>query len=400
MKKCKACRFLILLVAVMTTFSFDAIAQEEDSLKLLDKKDSKLFNYINRIIKDTVAEEKAQFMMYPTLAYEPETSLEIGFSPLYVYFANDDKENRLSEISGFTFVTLNKQYGARFEHAIYSDQDEWFFLGEILAERFPLKYFGIQSEVDQVPKDATALVDALQINIKERVLRKIAKNFFVGLEADFRSLSSVEFEPENGNEDIELPFGADGKTNIGLGFGLVYDSRHNVLNVRDGRFLEFGYVKFNPFMNSSVDYHNLIIDGRYFTPVGKDKRDVFAAQVFSEFQFGGDVPFNQLSLMGGQSMMRGYFLGRFRDRNQLSAQVEYRMLPLKLGFTDRWGATVFTSAGSVFDRVDNWESDKLRWAAGAGIRFLLFQKKDIWARLDYAYTPDENGLYITIGEAF
>ena len=393
---------LYLIFFVITFFSAgltnSIVAQEKDSLKFVEKNKNKLFGYINRIIKDTVAEEKAQFMMYPTLAYEPETSLEIGFSPLYVYFANDDKNNRLSEISGFTFVTLNKQYGARFEHAIYSDQDEWFFLGEILAERFPLKYFGIQNEVDKVPEDAIALVDALQINIKERVLRKIAKNLFVGFEADFRSLSRVDFKPEENFEDLELPFGADGKTNIGLGLGLVYDNRHNVLNVRDGKFIEFAYLKYNPFMNSSVDYHNIIVDGRYFTPIGK--RDVFAAQFFSQTQFGGDIPFNQLSLMGGQSMMRGYFLGRFRDRNQISAQIEYRMLPVKLGFSDRWGATVFTSAGSVFDRFNNWESDKLRWAAGAGVRFLLFQKKDIWARLDYAYTPDENGLYITIGEAF
>ncbi|NGZ90908.1 BamA/TamA family outer membrane protein [Psychroflexus sp. C1] len=398
MKKYKACLFFILVFSFMGSFNSSLFAQEEDSLKFVEKNKNKLFSYINRIIKDTVAEEKSQFMMYPTLAYEPETSLEIGFSPLYVYFANDDKTNRLSEISGFAFVTLNKQYGARFEHAIYSDQDEWFFLGEILAERFPLKYFGIQSEVNRVPEDAIALVDALQINIKERVLRKVANNFFIGFEADFRSLSRVEFKPEENFEDLELPFGADGKTNLGLGVGLVYDNRHNVLNVRDGKFLEFAYLKYNPFMNSSVDYHNFIVDGRYFKPIGK--RNVFAAQIFSQTQFGGDIPFNQLSLMGGQSLMRGYFLGRFRDRNQLAAQIEYRMLPLKLGFTNRWGATVFTSAGSVFNNYSNWESDKLKWAAGAGIRFLLFQKKDIWARLDYAYTPDENGLYITIGEAF
>lgn len=398
MKKYKACLFFILVFSFMGSFNSSLFAQKKDSINFVEKNKNKLFSYINRIVKDTVAEEKSQFMMYPTLAYEPETSLEIGFSPLYVYFANDDKTNRLSEISGFTFFTLNKQYGARFEHAIYSDQDEWFFLGEILAERFPLKYFGIQSEVNRVPEDAIALVDALQINIKERVLRKVAKNFFVGFEADFRSLSRVEFKPEENFEDLELPFGADGKTNLGLGVGLVYDNRHNVLNVRDGKFLEFAYLKYNPFMNSSVDYHNFIVDGRYFKPIGK--RNVFAAQIFSQTQFGGDIPFNQLSLMGGQSLMRGYFLGRFRDRNQLAAQIEYRMLPLKLGFTNRWGATVFTSAGSVFDKYSNWESDKLKWAAGAGIRFLLFQKKDIWARLDYAYTPDENGLYITIGEAF
>lgn len=363
-----------------------------------DIKKGKLFNYINRVIKDTVSEERSQFMMYPTLAYEPETSLEIGFSPLYVYFANNDKNNRLSEISGFTFFTLNNQYGGRFEHAIYSDQDKWFFLGNILIQRFPLKYFGIQSELESVPLEANAFVDAFQVNIKERVLRKIAENFFIGLEADFRSLSRVDFQPENGSTIEELPFGAQGTTNIGFGIGLVYDERHNVLNVRDGWFSEFGYIKFNPFMNSRVDYHNIVSDTRFFKSIGK--RNVIAAQLLGQFNFGGDVPFNQLALMGGQNMMRGYFLGRFRDRKIIATQVEYRMLPLKLGFTERLGATVFSSIGSVFDEFSNYNTSKIKFAVGGGFRFLLFQKKDIWARLDYAYTPDENGFYITIGEAF
>lgn len=363
-----------------------------------EKKQGKLFNYINRVIKDTVAEERSQFMMYPILAYEPETNLEIGFSPLYVYFAKNDKNNRLSEISGFTFMTLNKQYGAKFEHALYSHRDEWFFLGQVLIQRFPLKYFGIQSDIEEVPTEATALVDAFQVTIKERVLRKIAKNFFIGLEADFRSLSKVNFKNENENSIDELPFGAQGTTNIGLGIGLVYDERHNVLNVRDGWFSEFSYIKFNPFMNSSVDYYNIVTDTRFFKSFGK--RNVIAAQVLGQFNFGGEVPFNQLALMGGQNMMRGYFLGRFRDRKLIATQVEYRMLPLKLGFTERWGATIFSSVGSVFDEFENYDTRKLKFAVGGGLRFLLFQKKDIWARLDYAYTPDENGFYITIGEAF
>lgn len=366
------------------------------------EKKNKLFGYINRIIKDTVAEEKSQFMMYPTLGYEPETSLEIGFSPLYVYYANEDVNNRLSEVSGFAFYTLKNQFGARFNHAIYSDQDEWFFLGDFEFQRFPLQYYGIRSELESVPLDNTAIVDAMQFQIKERVLRKIDKNLFIGLEADFRSLSRVKFEPPDGQEELtnfEMPFGADGTTNLGLGVGLVYDERHNVLNVRDGFFSELGYVKFNPFWKSEVEYHNIITDTRFFKSFN-NKRNVLAAQFLGEFNFGGDVPFNQLALMGGPSMMRGYFLGRYRDKNLMATQVEYRMLPLNLGFTDRWGATVFSSLGTVFNRVENFDTRDLKWAVGGGIRFLLFQKKDIYARFDYAITPDENGIYLTIGEAF
>ncbi|GGE16341.1 BamA/TamA family outer membrane protein [Psychroflexus salis] len=386
--------FKLLIILVLSVF-FVSSTQAQKKVK------NQVVDYLKRVLKDTVSEEKSQFMMYPTLGYEPETSVEIGFSPLYVYYANEDVNNRLSEISGFVFYTLKNQFGARFEHAIYTDKDQWFFLGEFEFQRFPLQYYGIRNELDEVPLDYASIVDARQFKIKERVLRKIANNFFIGFEADFRSLSKVEFKAAEGQDqlNIDLPFGAEGTTNLGLGVGLVYDERHNVLNVRDGFFSELGYVKFNPFWKSDVDYHNIVTDTRFYKSFN-NKRNVIAAQFLGEFNFGGDVPFNQLALMGGQNMMRGYFLGRYRDNQMLATQIEYRMLPLKLGFTKRWGATVFSSLGTVFDEFSKIDNYDLKWAVGGGIRFLLFQNKDIYARLDYAITPDENGFYITIGEAF
>ena len=39
-------------------------------------------------------------------------------------------------------------------------------------------------------------------------------------------------------------------------------------------------------------------------------------------------------------------------------------------------------------------------AGGAGIRYLLFPEKDIYTRVDVAFTQEGNGIYIFIGEAF
>ena len=130
-----------------------------------------------------------------------------------------------------------------------------------------------------------------------------------------------------------------------------------------------------------------------------NKRDVLAAQIFGQFSVG-QPPFNQLSLLGGESLMRGYYLGRFRDRNQLAAQVEYRMLPLPFTFTKRLGAAIFGSAGTVFNKFSTLSSRNIVWAGGAGIRFLVFPKKDIYSRLDLAFTKEGTGIYIFIGEAF
>lgn len=351
--------------------------------------------YINSIINDTSDISKSQFLIYPTLAYAPETSWEIGLSSLLVFYAKKDTLNRLSEINGFTFFTLENQYGLWFDHAIYSDEDKWFFLGRLRFQSFPLFYHGIGSNS---PEDYIARVDANQIFIKERVLRKVRKDLFVGLEMDFQRLSAVDFIPAEGNNGLqELPLGSEGSTNLGFGIGLVHDNRHNVLNVRKGFFSELALLHYNQSWGSTFDFTTIISDTRIYRPVGN--RNVFATQVLGQFNTG-DVPFNQLALMGGESIMRGYYYGRYRDRNQIAAQVEYRFLPIPFGFTDRIGAAVFAGAGKVFPDLNNFDLNNIVVSGGAGVRFLLFPKKDIYTRFDVALTQEGPGFYLFIGEAF
>jgi hypothetical protein len=80
--------------------------------------------------------------------------------------------------------------------------------------------------------------------------------------------------------------------------------------------------------------------------------------------------------------------------------VEYRSLPLLLGFSRRPGAAIFVSTGTVFSSPDNLDWQHFRGAAGAGLRLLLFSKKDIYVRVDYAHTREGSGFYVYIGEAF
>lgn len=356
---------------------------------------SLLRKYVDSFIYDKKDVSEPQLLVYPTIAYAPETTWEIGLSSLYVYYANKDIKNRLSEISGFTFFTLENQYGLWFDHAIYSDKDEWFFLGRLRFQSFPLLYHGIGTDT---PVDYTARVDANQVLIKERILRKLRKDLFLGLEMDFQSLSSVDFiQSDPDNTAFQLPLGSNGSTNLGLGIGLVTDNRHNVLNVRDGFFSELAFLHSNSFWGSDFTFSSITSDTRFYTPVGKN--NVFAAQVLGQFNFG-DVPFNQLAQMGGESMMRGYYFGRFRDNNQLAAQVEFRALPIPLNFTNRIGAAVFAGTGTVFNDVNNLGLSNLKFSAGAGLRFLLFPKKDIWTRVDYAITNEGGGFYLFIGESF
>lgn len=349
--------------------------------------------YFNSIFNDTTDISQPQLIFYPTLAFAPETSWEIGFSTLYVYYAKGDTLNRLSELNGFTFVTLENQYGIWFDHALYGDKDKWFFLGRLRFQSFPLRYYGIG--MDTSP-EYLALADANQILIKERVLREVKKNFYAGLEIDFQRMSRVSFIPSESAPEFDLPLGFEGSTNLGLGLGLVYDNRHNVLNVRQGNFTEIAYLRYLPSL-STFGFNGVLVDSRVFRKVGVN--NVLAWQGIGQF-YQGDVPFNQLALLGGESMMRGYYLGRFRDKNQIATQLEFRMLPLPLNFSNRIGAAVFAGAGTVFPDFSKASIHQVVWSAGGGLRFLLFPKKDIYTRFDVAFTKEGSGFYLFIGEAF
>jgi hypothetical protein len=61
---------------------------------------------------------------------------------------------------------------------------------------------------------------------------------------------------------------------------------------------------------------------------------------------------------------------------------------------------VFAGTGTVFDKTSNISLSNIKLTGGAGLRLLLFPKKDIWTRLDYAVTREGGGFYLLIGEAF
>ncbi|GHE49142.1 BamA/TamA family outer membrane protein [Sphingobacterium griseoflavum] len=363
-----------------------------NSINAQSLKNGWVWRYINSVLHDTTAAEQSTLTIYPTFASAPETGVELGASILKLSYAKGDTLNRLSELQAFTFFTFKGQYGLVLDNAVYGDQDEWFFLGETKIQQFPLSYYGIGPATGA---DHPARVDAFQVLFKQRVLRKIRNNLFAGPEVDYQLLSGVKFEQPANASPYPIPTGGEGTKNLGIGAGMVYDNRHNVLNVREGLFGELAYLKtFRGFL-SDHSFGTVNMEVRSFHPLGKNK--VLAWQLRGQFVHG-DVPFNQLALLGGDRLMRGYYLGRYRDRNLLAAQAEYRILPF--AFSKRLGAAAFASAGAVSPTWSGFQARHLRVAGGMGIRYLLFPKKDIYLRFDVGFTKEGANFYIFNGEAF
>lgn len=354
------------------------------------KSQSWLDTYLENFGSEELNDGKPNFLVYPTIAFSPETKWEFGLSSLYLYYAKNDTNNRLSEISAFGFYTLENQYGLWLDHANYGDQDKTMLLGRLRYQVFPLFYHGIGQNS---PSEPLALVDANYLLLKEHFLRRIKGYWYGGLYTDLQYLARSNFIWQ---EEVGiLPAGAEGSFNFGLGLSLVYDSRHNVLNVRDGAFAELSFLNYHPNTGSQFRFNSVLSDNRWYKSFGSNQ--VLALQALGQFT-SGQAPFHMMALLGGESIMRGYYYGRYRANNLLAAQVEYRILPF--GFSKRWGATAFVSSGSVYQSWNELALNKMLLTGGAGLRFLIFPKKDIYTRLDFAFTKEGPGIYFFIGEAF
>lgn len=133
------------------------------------------------------------------------------------------------------------------------------------------------------------------------------------------------------------------------------------------------------------------LDARRYQSIGRGH--VLAVQGFGVVT-AGDVPIEQLPALGGPTLLRGYFAGRFRDKAAVLVQGEYRTPVWR-----RLGAVGFASAGTVGPGVGALRAAEARVGWGVGLRLALNQER-LNLRLDRGFGSGSRGLYISAGEAF
>ena len=98
-------------------------------------------------------------------------------------------------------------------------------------------------------------------------------------------------------------------------------------------------------------------------------------------------------------MMRGYYNGRYRDRNFIGSQTE-----LRYRVSDRFGLDAFLGTGEVAHKA--FSAAQLKPDYGGGVRYFFDTEKGLSIRADYgigqkpAGEKRESGFYIALGEAF
>ena len=345
-----------------------------------------------------------KFYALPIISASPETSLVLGAVGIFLFRRSGmTPETQLSSVRLPISYTLNGQFKAKINSSYYSNSNKVIINGTGQWFNFPLLFYGIGNNTQESDEEIYT-TQTLQVDLS--VLKSIMPNFYVGLGYNYFKSDIVKIEAGGQLEQDGLIPGNTGSVTSGFHLNLRYDSRDNNLCAASGFYADLKLANYEPSFGSEYDFTRLDLDLRkYFLVFDKH---VLATQLVMA-NIWGDPSFETMALLGGKTIMRGHYEGRFRDRSLYAAQVEYRF-PLgrkdwidnreKIPFKERWGLVAFVGAGDVASSFGDIDLSTIKTSIGVGVRYLVLPKERINIRVDLGFGSQVPGFYFNIREAF
>lgn len=333
--------------------------------------------------------KKGNLVPLPVAFYSPETSLAFG-GVLFNLFRTvpDDTLSKFSNVRTAIIFTLRSQLLVDVDHDIFTRNEKYRITGKFLFAKFPDFFYGIGNQTEQKDEE---LYNANNFNIKTQFMRQIFDNFYAGLMYNLYYLGNIDKEA-NGILDTANIVGSNGGISSGIGIILQWDTRDFNLNTSRGHFIELATRHFRDYLGSDFMYNIVEFEALKFFPLAPNH--VLGLQFQGRFS-NREVPFQQLSLLGGDKLMRGYYRGRYRDKVLYAAQVEYRWK-----FYKRFGLVVFGGLGDVSKEFHTFDFSDIKPSYGFGLRYMILPKRKVNLRLDLGFGKETQGIYINITEAF
>jgi outer membrane protein assembly factor BamA len=339
--------------------------------------------------KDSASLKKTGFIFIPAVFYTPETKIAGGASALF-YFRNSGSasDKRPSTINPTVIYTQRKQMILQLTWELYMKNGLYRLNGNAVYMKYPDKFYGIGPNTIQSMEESFTPRNAIvQIILR----RKLMESIYAGVLYHFQDTKLQEIDPDGALAQKLIP-GSSGGTVSGTGVMFDWDNRDNIFYSTSGGYFEFVAAFARKAIGSDFIFNQYNLDLRHFISI--TNAQVLAIQGYASL-LNGNVPFQSMSKVGGASLLRGYYEGRYRDKNLAMIQAEYRFMPWQ-----RFGFTAFAGLGDVSDRISHFELDRLKYSVGGGFRYVFNPEEKLNLRVDLAYGKNTSGLYLTIGEAF
>lgn len=338
--------------------------------------------------KDT-SKSKNTLIGLPFAFFSPETGWGGGAGALYAFrFKNEPLSSRPSQVQlGFAY-TQKKQLLLYFPFTLYFQNNKYFTYGELGYYIYNFQYFGTGSSS---PESAEETFGLKFPRVRISFLKLVAPRLYFGPRFTYDDVSITDQET-NGLLDRNTVSGSNGGRISGLGLVVAYDTRDNVFFPSEGNYIELVAQPYHELIGSEFTYTKYIMNFHKYYSLKWKHILAFNSHINHT---SGNPPFTDMAMIGGTKKMRGYYQGRYRDRNLALFQTEYRA-PLKWKF----GLAAFYGVGGVTKNISNFSLNDFKHSYGVGLRYMIDKEKKLNIRLDAGFTEEGSNFYLTFAEAF
>ena len=387
----KLCIILSLLFSVCSNLEaqIDSKAREKDLIDIF----SGIFEKPNK--KKPEVARKVSFSIIPTSSTNGGKRVFVSSINAAFVLGNKDSTN-FSSVFFLPYTNFSDNIGFGIKQNLFTARNIWNLPGEIRISKLAQYTYGLGSQTNEQQR---VDLDYSSLRIYMNANRSITRNFFAGLGFEYDNyynISSV-VAPNGENAYTKYESGSpNASTALGFNFNILHDNRKNSINPADGWFSALIY-RINPLSAGAGQWTSLYLDLRKYIRIHSSSRKIIA---ISGFYWGTDGTVPYLNLPGTQLEFygrsgRGYSAGRFRGKEMLYVESEYRFDISKDGF---WGGVLFINAQSLSDSNNNFTAINPAGGFGARIKFNKTSQTNL--TLDFGFGKDSFGFYIGLGEFF
>jgi hypothetical protein len=344
-------------------------------------------------------------LLVPVVGYTQQTS---GIAELAVNMAFQRPGANVSTLSGAAEYSLRHQLIFTSTSSVWAPNNAWNFVGDWRLMHYPQSTYGLGMYSSTTGNVVS--MDYEYLRVYQLALRRIAPAWYAGL--GFQLDDHWGIVSRNSRREVtaisRYTFGVSGRSiSSGPVIAVLHDSRANAINPQGGYYLNTQFRPNLKALGSDNNYQSLLLEGRLYLHPSPASANILALWSYNALTLRGNPPFLDLPATGWDTygnVGRGFIQGRFRGKNLVYGEAEYRF-----GITRNrlLGGVVFTNAQSVTElsvtrgQVNNGTFEKIVPGVGGGLRLNLNKVSHTNLAVDYGFGADgSHGLSLNLGEVF
>ena len=339
---------------------------------------------------------KLNFSVVPSFGYSLSTGLAGNVVANVAFYTSKDHKENLSFINGEGVIDTKKQRIFINRSEIWGADNQYKFTTDIRFERYPSDDYGLGTQSTNADDRK---LDYNYTRFYGTFLKKVSDSFYAGLGYNYDYHYNIKDSLSGNNRDFEKYGRSSYSVSSGGVATLLFDNRVNAINPLQGAYASVIFRQNAAFLGSDAGWRSVLVDVRkYFRPID-GSNNVLAFWGMGWFS-SSKTPYLDLPATGQDTYNnagRGYIQGRFRGRNMLYVEGEYRFGVTPNGLI---GGVVFANGQSFSNLTEN-KLAGFAPAGGAGLRVKINKHSNTNICIDYGVgIRGSKGLFVNLGEVF